>query len=315
LVQALRMPLVGLDAAASVSVGAVELSGSLELREALALADEALAHAEADKPFSVHGVSGPGTGGDALGYGEARWQQRLSEALDEDRVELGAFPVCSADGRLLHLDCPLRVQLEPGGAYEPAARWLAQAARARLCARVDEAALRLALRAIEQDGLARCVNFAAQSLAVSDFMAAVSRQLDAAPQAATRLWIDLPESLALDHPALVQEAARRWRPLGVYLGLEHAGELLARMPHLLEMGLDCVRIDGRYLAGLADADGAAARRYLQGLVQLVQGVGLSITAEGVKREADLALLWRLGFDAATGPAVTVAQPMSATRRG
>lgn len=315
LVQALRLPLVGLDAAASVALGAVELTGSADLRRALALADESLARAEADRPFGVHCTTEAGASAEALAYGEANWQQRLSQALEEGRLELAAYPVCSADGRVLHLDCPLRVQLEPGGAFEPAARWLAQAARARLCAQIDEAALRLALQAIDEDGLARCINFSAQSLAISDFLAAVSRRLEAAPQAATRLWIDLPESLALDHPALVQEAARRWRPLGVYLGLEHAGELLARMPHLLSMGLDCVRIDGRYLCGLAEADGTAARRYLQGLVQLVQGVGLSITAEGVRHEADLALLWRMGFDAATGPAVAVAQPMSATLNG
>ena len=44
--------------------------------------------------------------------------------------------------------------------------------------------------------------------------------------------------------------------------------------------------------------------YLRGLVQLVQSVGLSITAEGVCSSADLALLWSLGFDAATGPALS-----------
>lgn len=301
LVQAMRMPLVSIDPAASVAVGAVELGGGLLLQQALALADEALALAEADKPFTAHCADDAAAVHGAPAYGEAVWQQRLSQALDEGRIELGSFPVCTADGRVLHLDCPMRVQLEPGGAYEPAARWLAQAARARLCAQIDEAAVRLALQAIEQDGQARCVNIAAQSLSVSDFMAAVSRRLESAPQAATRLWIDLPESLALDRPALVQEAARRWRPLGVYIGLEHAGESLARMPHLLEMGLDCVRVDARFIEGLAAPEAADARRYLRGLVQLVQSVGLSITAEGVRSEDDLALLWRMGFDAATGP--------------
>ena len=52
----------------------------------------------------------------------------------------------------------------------------------------------------------------------------------------------------------------------------------------------------------ADAQPAAVR-YLRGLVQLVQSVGLSITAEGVRSTSDLALLWSLGFDAATGSAL------------
>ncbi|WP_395702436.1 EAL domain-containing protein [Aquabacterium sp.] len=301
LVQALRMPLISIDAAAGVSIGAVELRGVVSVQQALALADEALALAESDKAFSVTCLNGDA--GEVAPYGEAAWQQRLTQALEQGRVALGAFPVCTADGRVLHFDCPMRVQLEPGGAYQPASRWLAQATRARLCAAVDETAVQLALQAIEEDGQARCINIAAQSLGVSDFMAAVSRRLEAAPQAATRLWIDLPETLALDRPALVQEASRRWRPLGVYIGLEHAGQSLARMHRLLEMGLDCVRIDARYVDGLSDPAAHDARRYLRGLVQLVQSVGLSITAEGVRDENDLALLWTMGFDAATGPIV------------
>lgn len=301
LVRSLRMPLVTLDGAAAVSAGAVELHGSCTVQQALALADEALCRAEAQRPFTSVCVS---DSQQITPYGEAMWQQRLALALEQGRVMLAEFPVCTADGRVLHLDCPLRVQIEPGGAFEPASRWLPQAARARLSAAIDERAIELALQAIDSDGRARCVNVSAQSLSVSDFMAAVSRRLEASPQAATRLWIDLPESLALDRPALVQEASRRWRPLGVYLGLEHAGEGLARISRLIDLGLDCVRIDARFVAGLSEVGvQPVAISYLRGLVQLVQSVGLSITAEGVCSPADLAMLWSLGFDAATGPAL------------
>lgn len=301
LVQALRLPLVAIDPAAGVVVGAVELRRPSTPQQALALADEALAHAETQIAFASVVLGEEAAA--AAPAGEAVWQQRIGDALAEQRHQLAAFPVCTADGRLLHLDCPLRLQLEPDGAFEPAARWLPLAARSRLTAQVDERAVALALAEIERDGVARCVNISAQSLGVSDFMAAVSRRLEAAPQAATRLWIDLPEALALDRPALVQEAARRWRPLGVYLGLEHAGEGLMRIHRLVDLGLDCVRIDARFVQGLTEADGADARRYLQGLVRLVQSVGLSVTAEGVRSAVDLELLWGLGFDAATGPAV------------
>ncbi len=302
LVRSLRMPLVTLDGAAAVSAGAVELHGPCTVQQALALADEALCRAEAQRPFTSVCVS---DAQQITPYGEAMWQQRLALALEQGRVMLAEFPVCTADGRVLHLDCPLRVQIEPGGAFEPASRWLPQAARARLSAAIDERAIELALQAIDADGRARCVNVSAQSLGVSDFMAAVSRRLEASPQAATRLWIDLPESLALDRPALVQEASRRWRPLGVYLALEHAGEGLARIHRLIDLGLDCVRIDARFVAGLSEVGvQPAAIGYLRGLVQLVQSVGLSITAEGVRSAADLTVLWGLGFDAATGPALS-----------
>jgi EAL domain-containing protein (putative c-di-GMP-specific phosphodiesterase class I) len=298
--------LAQIDPAACVVVGLVELQGQSSAIQALALADAALSRAESDADL---GSTEPLADGAARlvmpSAGDESWQHRIGRALREDRVALGAFPVRTADGRQLHLDCPLRVQLSPDGPFEPASRWLAQAIRSRLCARVDDKALALALQAIARDGLSRCINMAAQSAAEPEFVAAVSRRLAAAPEAACRLWIDLPESLALERPLLVRELARRWRPLGAMLGLEHAGENLARIPRLIELGLDCVRIDSRFVNGISGPEADAARRYLKGLISLVQSMGLQVCAEGVRSTEDMGLLWEMGFDAATGPALQV----------
>ena len=91
------------------------------------------------------------------------------------------------------------------------------------------------------------------------------------------------------------------------MGLEHAGDGLTRIPRLVDLGLDCVRIDGRFVNGIAGDEHEDARRYLQGLVRLVQAVGLQVTAEGVRSPDDLDVLWDLGFDAATGPALRLAK--------
>ena len=312
LLQALRGPLCSIDPSASVSAGVVELAPLMRAGTALALADSALARAEADAGFTLAASATDEPADDAaLSQGHAAWQRRIGRALVQGRVALGAYPVRTADGRQLHLDCPLRVALSANGPLEPASRWLSQAIRSRLCAAVDDKALVLALGAIARDGLARCINIAAQSVADPEFIAAVTRRLEGAPDAACRLWIDLPETLALERPALVRELSRRWRPLGVMLGLEHAGEALPRMPRLMDLGLDCVRIDSRFVNGLTGAQADGARRYLKGLVRLVQSVGLQASAEGVRSAEDLALLWGLGFDSATGPALVTAQELAA----
>jgi diguanylate cyclase (GGDEF)-like protein len=311
LIQAVRLPLLAIDPQTRLFAGAVELDRPMTAQQALALADAALARAEAglNPPPSVPTADLPPLDA-GLPQGESSWQRRISRALAQGRVALAAYPVRTPDGRQLHLDCPLRVQLQAGGPMEPASRWLSLATRSRLCAEVDEKAVALALAAIAQDGQARCINVAAQSVGSVEFVAAVARRLEQAPEAACRLWIDLPEALALERPLLVREVSRRWRPLGAMLGLEHAGEGLARIPRLIDLGLDCVRIDSRFVHGIS-ADGAAdARRHLQGLVRLVQAVGLQVTAEGVRHAGDLDALWRLGFDAATGPAL-VAEPAPA----
>jgi diguanylate cyclase (GGDEF)-like protein len=304
LVQALQLPIARIDPMSRVAAGGVELTGAVNASQALALADAALARAEAD-PSATEAASAPsGPDGDAsLASGESSWQRRIGRALVQGRVALGAFPVRTADGRQLHLDCPLRVQLEDGGPLEPAARWLSLATRSRLCAAVDERALAMALEAIALDGVARCINIAGQSVTSAEFVTAVSRRLQARPAQACRLWIDLPEALALERPMLVRELSRRWRPLGVMLGLEHAGQALARIPSMIDLGLDCVRIDARFVNGLVGAETDSARLYLKGLVRLVQSVGLQVFAEGVRSVDDLDQLWEMGFDAATGSAL------------
>jgi diguanylate cyclase (GGDEF)-like protein len=308
LVQALRVPLMRIDARASVAAGAVELRAPMRAAEALGLVDQALATAEVDGAFAVASV--PTDAAQAAGPGQGAWQLRITRALAQGRAELAAFEVQGADGQLLHLDCPLRVQLQPGGPMEPAARWLALATRSQLCAAADEWALALALEAIERDGQARCINFAGQSLGSAEFVASATRRMEAAPEAARKLWIDVPEAFAAERPLLVRELTQRWHRWGVQIYLEHAGEALTRMKALGELGLDGVRVASRYIDGAADPDAEDVRRYLQGLVRLVQSFGLRVAAEGVRSRDDLELLWTLGFDAATGPALAM-QPEEA----
>ena len=308
LAQALLQPFARIDALAGVDIGVVELNLPTNAAQALAQAEAALGrhgpaarmrlpaeHPSADRAPFMLGDVGPSV--------QSSWQRCIARALVKGHVTLAAFPVCTPDGRQLHLDCPLRVRLHALGPLETAARWLPLASQNRMCAALDERAVQLALQAIARDGQARCINLATQSLESEVFVAAVTRRLAAASQAACRLWIDLPEALALAQPSRVREVSRQWRPLGVMLALEHAGEALARIPQLTNLGLDCVRIDSRFVNGLTGVDAAAARLHLQGLVKLVQAVGLQVTAEGVRGAEDLDQLWKLGFDAATGPAL------------
>lgn len=298
LLAALRKALPRVDAQVGVVAGAVWAPPGTSLHHALAQADQALARAEGQGPFTSVTERSADV---AQVMGEAEWQKALADALDEGRVSLAQYPVCDAQGGLLQLDCPLRVQLKGNGQPEPASRWLALAARSRLTSALDARALQLVLAEIERDGRERCINIAAATLLSSDAVVSMGAQLAAAAPAAARLWVDLPETLAIEHPALVQDLTRRWRPLGVRVGLEHAGAGLTSIVRLYELGLHYVRIDGRFLAGMARDE--ALRRHTEQLVLLLRGIGLQVFAESVHDPADLKLLWAIGFHGATGPAV------------
>jgi predicted signal transduction protein with EAL and GGDEF domain len=301
----LQASLSAVDPAARLAIGAVDGLATGGVSDALARADEALARAEAAGPWGTEVVDcqagAQGIVGDAIG--ESRWRERIAQALAAGRVQLAEYPVVDAAGRLLHLECPLRLQGVPGGPYDSAARWLPMAARSRLMQRVDLAAIELALGAIAQDQRPRSVHVAAESLADPTFVHEVARRLAAAPAASERLALEVSEA-AMARPQRLAQASALWRPTGVRIGLENAGSSLRMLLEAQGFGIDYLKVDGRFLRGVA-ADRTMAD-YAGQLLATARGAGVTVYAEGIDDDADLRRLWELEFAGATGPAVRAA---------
>lgn len=295
--EALRLVLPTLGSGATVCMGAVELHRDMPPGQVMSAADAALARAELRGPFAVELGSEP-PGAIAI-LGEGAWRQRILQALEQQRVRLMEFPVLNARRQLVHLECPLRLQLEADGGFEPAARWLPLAARSRLTGDVDERALTLALHAARHDGQARCVNLSPASLADSGFAARLRARLWTAPQAAKLIWLEIDESAAVEHFDLLRELARQLRPTGVRFGIEHAGERLGQIPRLFEAGLDYVKLDASVTVGVARDDHRAL--FVRSTVTLLHGLSIQVYAEGVSESRDASRLWDCGIDGATGP--------------
>jgi EAL domain-containing protein (putative c-di-GMP-specific phosphodiesterase class I) len=103
----------------------------------------------------------------------------------------------------------------------------------------------------------------------------------------------------VDHFAQVQELAHQLHATGARVGLEHAGERLARIERLFEAGLDYVKLDAAIVQGVA-GDNARAH-YLKSVVAMLHGLSMTVMAEGVTDAGDAAALWEIGVDAVTGP--------------
>lgn len=300
LVDALRAALATVDPGAELVVGGVDGLDVSCGSDALAIADVALARAEELGGFAIE-LSGCGTAAQSAVVGEQEWHRRLTQALAAGRSRLAEFPLLDATGRLVHLECAMRLKLGDAEGFQPAAHWLAMALRCRLGPQVDLAGLSLALAATSRDGLPRCVNMSVASLASAGFVSAVAERLAAAPRHAARLSIDLRVGAALRHGARLRQASAQWRRLGVKLGLEHAGANVADMPLLQSLGIDYIKIDAAYVRDVARDP--QVREFARGLASLLRGMGIQVLAEGVASAEDLAVLWQLGLDGATGPAV------------
>lgn len=291
----LRAAMAPLGPGLSVHLGVVEWQHGAVAGTLLAQADLALARAESGPPFTVELAVDIATAPD----GEQRWHQQLSAAMTEQRTRLASFPVIARDAALWQLECPLRVQRTPGGDFEAAAQWLPLAARSRLLPQLDLHAVQLALSAIAADGVPRGINLALASLADGAFATRLRQVLEDAPRASAQLSLEVSESAATDHFALLQAFAAMVRPLGVRFGLEHAGHQLHLVERLYELGLDYVKLDAALVRGVASDP--AARRFVDGSVTLLHALSVAVCAEGVNDADDAQTLWACGVDAITGP--------------
>ncbi|HRI19048.1 MAG TPA: GGDEF domain-containing protein, partial [Burkholderiaceae bacterium] len=300
LAQALRTVLPTIGPGVTAALGGVELQHGVAQADAMARADEALARAELRGPFAVE-VLVLGRGNSA-GLGESAWRKGLDTALAAGCVALAEFPLVDSQGALVHLEAPLRLQLKPGGSYEPAALWLPLATRTRMTGAVDGCAVTLALDAIVRDGRPRSVNLAPASLADGEFVSRLRAILFARARAARHLSIEIDEAAAVERFAHLRELARLVRPCGVRFGLEHAGQHLATIDHLFEDWLDFVKLDASLGSGTAkDAQRAG---FVRAAVGLLHGLAIDVYAEGIRDDDDAAVLWDCGVDGITGPWAT-----------
>jgi len=299
---------------ANVAVGGVDqvqpassVNLPTDVGAVLAAADAALARAEArgasgQEPVVVEVLQGPSLPSLASFPGERAWRAQIAAALQEGRARLQAEPVLNKLGDTVHLECRLRVQRQPGGEFEAGEGWFALARRSRLLPQADLCSVELALQAIAADAQPRAVSASASSLLSPAFVAEVASRLARAPVAAGLLTIECSESLT-DVAAIpgLASAAQAWHPWGVRLGMGPMADLAQHLPALKAAGVRHVTLDARALQGLAQD--SMLRGYVQGLVALVHGLGLTVLAGAVDDAAQAQALWELGVDGVSGAAV------------
>jgi EAL domain-containing protein (putative c-di-GMP-specific phosphodiesterase class I) len=213
-------------------------------------------------------------------------------------------------GRLVHWECPLHLGLaaspEALPEYVNAQRWLPLAQRTRLMPEVDLAAVEQALLLIASDGQQRAVNLAPVSLQAADFLQRVRALLRAQPLAARQLALEFDMQAAQHQFEALQEFGRAVHPLGVRLGLEHAGGQLQAIERLYQLGLDFVKLDRAVLLGVAEDPARAG--FVRSLVLLLKGQSVTVMGEGVESAEDAAVLWDCGLDGLTGPWASAQTP-------
>ena len=265
----------------------------------LARVDAALAAAELQGPLAAQHVAEQSH---CSASTQADWRSILTDALKDQRLRLVEFPVADSNGLLLHLECPLRLQAEESGDWINAGSFMPVASRLSMTSELDLAAVKLALDRLASGLPAVAVNLAGASLIVPDFTPRLLSLLQQRRELAGKLWLEVAESGAFQYFDAFLAFSLALRPLGCRLGIEHFGRQFSQIGRLHDIGLDYLKVDGSFIRNIHADNGNQA--FLKGLCNIAHGIGLTVIAEGVNNAEELATLPALGFDGATGPAVS-----------
>lgn len=280
--------------------GIASFDAGMAVGNVLSLADSALATSETSGRIEI--AESTATTRRAP-QGEEHWREILSNAIEKRWTQLARFPVVDWQRKLVHFECPLRLKFTADGEWETAGRFIPMAERLKMTLELDLAAVEAGLQMLESNpdipGVG--INLSVQSLANPAFSQSLLSLLSRHRGAASRLWLEVPEQAALLDVKALTEVCRRLREYRCRLGLEHFGRELGKIPKLESLGLSYLKVDGTFVTGIESSPGNQS--FLRGLCHIAHAIGLQVYAEGVRTDAELAMLQELSLDGATGPGV------------
>lgn len=226
------------------------------------------------------------------------WRSALQTAIDQG-VYLTHYPVLDPAGELLHYESPSRLRL--AGQWQPAGLFMPWISRLGLDARLDLAVIDEAIRDITQRGKPLGINLSMASIQDTHFVMELQARLRARPDVAEKLWLELPEAMAVHDLTSFRCLCRALQPLGCRIGLEHVGVSFTRIGDLQDLGLAYLKLDRTLIRGIDRV--AEQQTILRGMATLCHSLGILAIGEGVEHREETRTLFELGLDGATGPGI------------
>ncbi|MFC7531427.1 putative bifunctional diguanylate cyclase/phosphodiesterase [Actinoplanes sp. GCM10030250] len=303
LVETLRLPMevAGVRLAVEVTVGvAVAGAGQIEVSELLRRASLAVGRA---KELGIT-VGTYDSGQDASSTDQLALLAELQDAfVADDQIVLHLQPAVdlvtaapTGVEALVRWRHPRRGQLSPGD-FLPAVE------RSELLIPFTRRVLDLALAAAANWNASGIdvpvsVNVSARSLTDPTFPAQVTEALRRHRTPASRLVLEITESVAVSEQDIVDEVLARLRSSGVQVSLDDFGTGFSSLASVTRMPVDEIKIDRSFVDEMIDS--AAAGAVVRGAVELGARLGVRVVAEGIETVEQRAALIALGCPSAQG---------------
>jgi diguanylate cyclase (GGDEF)-like protein len=156
--------------------------------------------------------------------------------------------------------------------------------------------------------LSVAVNLSAAQFRNSTLALSVAAALGASELAATRLELEITESVLLQDDRTVLDALHQMRDLGVRISMDDFGTGYSSLSYLRSFPFDKIKIDRSFIRELGKKNDCVA--IIRAVTRLGSNLGMATTAEGVETEQQLEILRAEGCTQVQGYLFSRPQPAS-----
>ncbi len=142
------------------------------------------------------------------------------------------------------------------------------------------------------------VNVSVRQLEQEDLLGTVAAILESTGMDPRLLELEITESSVMRHPEKAITVLRDLKALGVGISVDDFGTGYSSLAYLRRLPLDCLKIDRSFVANITSNPDDAA--IAAAIVALAHTLKLTVVAEGIEREDQLAVLQRMACDHAQG---------------
>lgn len=227
-------------------------------------------------------------------------QRAVAHALENNAFRLDFQPIYNMrSGELTGFEALIRLHDAELGAVSPA-EFIPVAEQEGLIVAIGEWAIDEACRIAAQwpPQLLVAVNLSPVQLLSGAIVNTIRDVLERHRLPAYRLEIEITEGILLAESEMVLHQLRVLRDMGVAVALDDFGTGYSSLSYLWKFPFSKLKIDRSFAAALDESP--PAKGIVRAIARLGHGLGMTVTAEGIESESQLATLRAAGCDFAQG---------------